>query len=223
MGEYHQYCPIARTSEVLAERWTPLIVRNLLFGAETFSSISRGVPQMSRSMLLKRLGQLERAGILERAPKEVGRGHLYHLTPAGKDLAGVILAMGVWGERWVEVTTEHSDPGFALWAWAQVQVDRSRLPEQRTVIAFTFPEEVPGNRHYWLLVEDGEVEVCYSDPGGEPDLWVTAASLPFVNWHRGRLPWSRALRDGSITTSGPRRLARALPTWNLHQPVLPVS
>lgn len=218
MGTYRQYCPIARASEILAERWTPLIIRNLMFGADTFSALARGLPAMSRSMLIKRLGELERAGILARQPKPAGRGHLYGLTAAGADLADVIQGLGEWGERWVEVTTEHSDPGFALWAWCQVQINRPALPEERTVVSFTFPEEAPTNRYYWLLVDRGDAELCYSDPGDEPDLFVVAESLAFVNWHRGKLRWSDALRDGQIQVTGKRPLARSLPNWNLHSP-----
>lgn len=220
MKSYRQYCPIARASEILAERWTPLIIRNLMFGAETFTSLARGVPAMSRSMLIKRLSELERAGIIDKRPKPDGNGHRYTLTPAGNDLATVITELGVWGERWIEVTTEHSDPGFALWAWSQVQLDRTALPDERTVVAFVFPDEPPGNRYYWLLVEHGDAELCYSDPGDEPAATVTAESLPFVQWHRGELSWGAALRTGSISVTGRRPIARALPTWNLHRPVL---
>ena len=125
MGTYRQYCPIARASEILAERWNPLIVRNLMFGADTFSAIARGVPTMSRSMLLKRLDELERAGVIESSPKPTAAVTV-SLTEAGADLAGVIDGLAAWGERWMEVTTERSDPGFALWAWCQVQLDRRR-------------------------------------------------------------------------------------------------
>jgi DNA-binding HxlR family transcriptional regulator len=107
VGKYSQYCPIARASEILAERWNPLIVRNLMFGADTFSAIARGVPTMSRSMLLKRLGELERAGVIESTVKSDGRGHSYRLTEAGADLAGIIGGLAEWGERWLEVTHEH--------------------------------------------------------------------------------------------------------------------
>jgi hypothetical protein len=93
------------------------------------------VPTMSRSMLLKRLVELERAGVVESRPKPDGRGHLYCLTEAGADLAGVIDRLAEWGERWIEVTTERSDPGFALWAWCQVQLDRSALPPGRVVVS----------------------------------------------------------------------------------------
>ena len=220
MGTYHQYCPVARASEILAERWNPLIVRNLMFGADTFSAIARGLPTMSRSMLLKRLDELERAGVITSSPKPDGRGHLYRLTDAGADLVGVIDGLAEWGERWIEVTTERSDPGFALWAWCQVQMDQSALPAERVVVALIFPDERPGNRRYWLLIEHGEAEACYSDPGGEPDLVVEAGSLAFVDWHRGERSWRDVLRSGDIRLTGPTWLRRSFPTWNRHEPVV---
>jgi DNA-binding HxlR family transcriptional regulator len=220
MGTYRQYCPVARASEILAERWNPLIVRNLMYGADTFSAIANGVPSMSRSMLIKRLDELERAGIIESRRKPDGRGHHYRLTEAGADLAGVIDALAAWGERWLEVTIERSDPAFALWAWCQVQLDRSALPAGRVVVAFTFPEERPGNRRFWVLIEHGDAEMCHSDPGGHADLTVEARSRAFVDWHRGARTWRDVLRGGDITLIGPQRLRRAFPTWNLHMPNL---
>ena len=208
---YREYCPIARASEVLAERWTPLVVRNLLCGCRRFSEIARGVPAMSRSLLIKRLRELERAGIVTKLPDGT-----YQLTEAGADLAGVIDAMGVWGERWLEVTTEHTDPGFALWAWATSYIDPEALPTARVLVEFTFPEEPATNRRYWLLVDHRSAELCYSDPGGDPDVFVTASSEAFTRWHLGQLDWRRALADGSIALTGSSELARALPTWNRH-------
>jgi DNA-binding HxlR family transcriptional regulator len=219
---YGQYCPIARASEILAERWTPLVIRNLMFGADTFQAIARGVPQMSRSMLVTRLDELARAGVVRVTPKDRGRGHRYALTPAGRDLAAVLSAFADWGERWVEVGPEHTDPGFALWAWCQVQLDRTRLPSGRVVVAFVFPDQPRGNQRYWLLIEDGEAEVCYSDPGDEPAVTVRAESAAFVDWHRGRLAWHRALRTGRVEVLGDRAVARQLPTWNLREPRLEI-
>ena len=218
MRTYRQYCPIARASEIVAERWTPLVVRNLLWGATTFSDIARGVPTMSRSMLIKRLGELQRVGVVEVTPKASGRGSLYTLTPAGRDLAGVVDALAGWGIRWLEVTSEHSDPGFALWAWCRFQIADDRLPATRVVVRFTFPQEPPANRRYWLLVERGEAELCYSDPGGDLDADVVAASEPFARWHQGDLPWVDAVRSGDITVTGRSPVVRALPTWNTHAP-----
>lgn len=170
----------------------------------TFSAIAKG----------------EHAGVIETRPKPDGPGHLYQLTEAGADLSEVIYALAAWGERWIEVTTERSDPGFALWAWCQVQLDRSALPAGRVVVAFTFPDERPGNRRYWLLVEHGDAEVCYSDPGGKPDLMVEARSLPFVDWHRGCRTWRDVLRSGDVKLTGPTWLRRSFPSWNRHMPVV---
>jgi len=214
VGSYRQYCPVARASEILAERWSLLVVRNLLFGATTFTEIARGVPHMSRSMLARRLRELERDGILVATPKPNGQGSTYALTAAGRDLGEVIDSLGRWAATWVDVRPEHTDPGFALWAWCQVQLDRDALPAGRTVVAFTFPDEKPANRRFWLLVEDGDAELCYQDPGGEPGLRVTARSRAFVDWHRGALDWRDALDAGAITVHGRAPLARAFPSWN---------
>lgn len=221
MRTYRQYCPIARAAEVVAERWTPLLVRNMLWGAATFSEIARGVPTMSRSMLIRRLKELERAGVITVAPKPRGQGSTYTLTAAGRDLAGVIDGLADWGTRWLEVTSEHSDPGFALWAWARFQVERAALPSGRVVVRFTFPEEPPSNRRYWLLVEGGEAELCTSDPGGETDAEVVARSEPFARWHRGALRWGDALVTGDVTVSGPPALASAIPRWHSHALAVP--
>lgn len=211
MRSYRQYCPIARASEILAERWTPLIVRNLLLGCDTFSDIARGVPAMSRSLLIKRLRELERAGVVV---KEIDG--TYQLTEAGADLAGVVEALGRWGERWLEVTTEHTDPGFVLWAWTRYYLDPATLPRQRVLVEFSFPDEAPTNRRYWVLADGGEAELCYRHPGGVADVFVTARSDAFARWHLGQLDWRQALAHRSITAAGPPALIRALPTWHSH-------
>lgn len=213
MGSYRQYCPIARATEILGERWSVLVVRNLLMGAETFTAIADGVPTMSRSVLVRRLAELTRAGVVTTRPK-AGGGSTYHLTEAGRDLAGVVDQLNTWGTTWLEVTTEHSDPGFALWAWCQTQLDTSALPATRTLVGFTFPEERPTNRRYWLLVDQGTAELCHAYPGGDPDVEVVAESMAFVDWHRGARSWASAVRSGGIVVTGPRDLARSLPRWN---------
>jgi len=218
MRSYREYCPIARASEIVAERWTPLVIRNLLYGCRTFTEIARGVPAMSRSLLIKRLKELERSGVIMKTADGT-----YQLTDAGADLAGVIYALEVWGERWLDVTTEHTDPGFVLWAWARYHLDPEKLPDRRVLVEFTFPDERPTNRRYWLLAERRSAELCYSHPGGEPDVFVTARSEAFTRWHLGMLDWRRALADGSITVTGTATLRRAIPTWNRHPDPVPLA
>jgi DNA-binding HxlR family transcriptional regulator len=217
MSSYRQYCPLARATELVGERWSLLIVRNLMFGATTFSAIANGVPHMSRSMLVKRLHELERNGIISTQPKTVGQGLIYGLTDAGRDLVGVVDALTAWGTEWADIGPEHTDPAFALWAWCQVQLERSALPTERTVVAFTFPDERSGNRHYWLLVADQEAELCHQHPGGDVAAEVVAGSRAFIDWHRGVLPWREALRSGAISIRGRRTVVRDFPSWNSHR------
>jgi DNA-binding HxlR family transcriptional regulator len=215
---YRQYCPVARASEILAERWSLLIVRNLMWGATSFTELANGVPHMSRSMLIKRLRELERNGIVVVTPKPRGQGSTYALTDAGRDLAAVVSELAAWAERWVDIRPEHTDPGFALWVWCQVQLNRTALPDERVVVTFTFPDERAGNRRFWLLIQGGSAEVCVTDPGGEPAAEIVARSRAFVDWHRGVLPWSEAVHAGTITVRGRRAIVRALPTWNVRSP-----
>ena len=211
MRSYGEYCPIARASEIVAERWTPLVIRNLIYGCGTFSEIARGVPAMSRSLLIKRLKDLQRAGVVRKADDGS-----YELTEAGADLAGVIEGLRAWGDRWLEVTTEHTDAGFVLWSWSRYFVAVDQLPVRRVLVEFLFPDEPPTNRRYWLLAQAGGAELCYSHPGGVADVFVTARSMAFTKWHLGELPWRRAIADGLIEVSGPSGLARQLPKWNSH-------
>ena len=214
MRTYGQFCPIARGSEILAERWTPIILRNLLLGCRTFNDIAAGAPGLSRALLARRLRELERAGVLEIRPKPNGRGSVYEPTPAGKDLAGVLEAIGGWAERWTEMNEGHADPDVVLWSWSQTFLRRDLLPDRRVVVRFEFTRQARRVR-LWLLVEGREVELCRFDPGFGDDLVVAIHDpLAFARWHMGRIGWAAAVRGGGITVTGPRALRQALPTWN---------
>jgi len=214
MRNYGQFCPIARGSEILAERWTPIILRNVLLGCRTFNEIAAGAPGLSRALLTRRLRELERAGVIEIRSKPGGYGSLYEPTPAGRDLWGVLRALGGWAERWMEVTSEHADPDVVLWSWIDSFLRRDRLPDRRVTVRFDLHHRgrrVPA----WLVIERREVEICRSDPGFGDDLIVTVTdSLIFARWHLGLVDWAAALRSGGIIVDGPRELRRALPTWN---------
>jgi DNA-binding HxlR family transcriptional regulator len=208
---YGQYCPIARGAEIFAERWTPLIIRNLYLGCGSFGEILAGAPGLSRTLLSHRLDQLQRLGIVESAPKTGGRGRHYRLTSAGDDLFAVCRSLGEWGARWLEIAPEHLDPFVALWSMCNA-LRRDRLPDRRVAIRFEFTGRARRER-YWLLIERGEAEICKTYPGSE-DLCITAEAEAFVKWHAGQLAWAQAVREGTIQLRGPSWLARAFPTWN---------
>lgn len=215
MRSYQQYCPVARGAEVFAERWTPVIMRNILYGCETFNAIADGAPGLSRSLLTKRLRELERVGVIETVPKEKGRGSRYLPTEAGRALKPVLNALAVWGEMWMEVRPVHTEPGVVLWSWATVFLNRDALPEQRVVVRFEF-EYAGEPETAWLLLENGDGELCASAPGHGEDIVVEIRdTMALARWHLGHIEWGTALKSGGIVVHGPTDLRRALPTWNL--------
>jgi DNA-binding HxlR family transcriptional regulator len=203
MRTYGQYCPIARGAEIFAERWTPLIIRNLYLGCGNFSEILEGAPGLSRTLLSQRLKQLERLGVVESAAKSDGRGHHYKLTSAGHGLFAVCQSLGEWGARWLEIAPEHLDPFVALWSMCNA-LRRDRLPDRRVVIRFDFTRG-PRRERYWLLIELGDAEI---------HLYITAEAEAFVKWHAGQLTWAQATGSGRIQLEGAPSLVRAFPTWN---------
>jgi DNA-binding HxlR family transcriptional regulator len=212
MRTYGQYCPIARGAEIFAERWTPLIIRNLHLGCGCFSEILAGAPGLSRTLLSRRLRQLERLGVVESALKPDGRGHRYELTSAGHDLFTVCQALGEWGAHWLEIAPEHLDPFVALWSMCNA-LRRDRLPDRRVVIRFDFTGRARRER-YWLLIELGDTEICKTYPAVDEDLYITAEAEAFVKWHAGQLSWAQATDEGRIQLDGLPSLVRAFPTWN---------
>jgi DNA-binding HxlR family transcriptional regulator len=209
VSSYRQFCPIARASEILAERWTPIILRNLLIGCRTFTEIEKGAPGIPKTLLVSRLQKLERNEIIRKSQNPSGRGWVYEMTPMGTDLWQVIIPLGSWGMRWLEVGPD-IDPGVALWALSK-NVDFDRLPKQRVLIRFHFTRRPKFTA--WALWDKGEFEICLKFPGGEEDLIITAEPEWIGRWHLRRCTWQDAIGGGHIVVEGPRDLARAFPTW----------
>ena len=215
MRTYGQYCPIARAAEVLAERWTPLIVRNIHAGCGTYGEILAGAPGLSHTLLTQRLRRLAKAGVITTTPKKNGRGVQYTLTEAGDELWPVLLALGAWGERWVELRDEHTNPRFLLWTWSTTYLALANLPDRRVVVRFEFADRPHPDRAIWLVVRPTDAEVCTKPPGFPDDLVVHTTTRTLALWHTRQIEWAHALRSGKIRLTGPRELARMLPTWNL--------
>ena len=165
MSGYGQFCPVAKSMEVLDERWTMLVVRELLMGSTHFNDLRRGVPKMSPALLSKRLKSLTRAGVVERT--EIDGRTSYSLTPCGKELADVVDLLGAWGVRWIgELGQEDLDPHLLMWDIRRT-ISIESWPRARTALAFHFDDVTPKASHSWLVVADGEADVCDVDPGYE--------------------------------------------------------
>jgi len=216
MTRYDQYCPVARASEIFADRWTPLIIRELLAGSLQFNRIERGLPGISRSLLSARLRHLEDAGVVER--RKAGQSIEYHLTDAGRDLQRVVEGLGAWGVRWAfgEPRPEELDPVLLLWKMHQ-RIRRDLLPPARIVVEFDFTGQ--NRRRLWLILEPREVSVCLKPPGFDPDLIVHADLTFFYRVWLGYIEYNDAVRTKRIVVDGAPALARSLPRWFTWSPM----
>ena len=218
---YGQFCPVAVATELVARPWTPIILRELLAGAEQFNQIHRGVPRISRALLASRLRELEAAGVVVAEAAGKGRRRRYRLTPAGEELRPVVDALGAWGQRWTaRVDRRNLDPGLLIWNMRR-RVRRERLPGHRVVVRFRFEGAAPryrGPRVFWLILERGEVDLCVTDPGHEVDLHVEAELAALARVWLGDASFESALRARQIRLLGPRALARDFPSWWLLSP-----
>ena len=203
MRTYGQYCPIARAAEILSERWTPIILRNLLLGATTFGQIADGAPGISRTLLAYRLKELEHAGVITSTGRARGHGRAYALTKAGSDLNGVMLAMGTWGERWLELGPPHLDPGVVLDFLDPLVPGPRESSDRRVVVRFDLPDRPRKADQLWIIFNGEQSEVCRTNPGYDEDLVVRASSNALAEWHLGRIEWAT-------------RSARATSTWPVH-------
>ena len=214
-GGYHQFCPVAMASEVLCKRWTVVLLRELLAGSTRFNDLRKGVPRMSPALLSTRLKELERAGILERRPTQDRKVFDYVLTEAGRDLQGVVMGIGIWGQRWVEaqVSLKNLDPSLLMWDMHR-NLDPTPMPDRKCVIQFLYPELEKARRSWWLLVNPLEdVDLCSVDPGFDVDLYVTTNLQTMTAIWMGVSKVRREIEAGRLVLTGDRGLARRMQTW----------
>jgi DNA-binding HxlR family transcriptional regulator len=221
MYQYGQYCPIARAAEILGDRWTLLIVRELLRGIRHFNDLERGLPGISRALLSGRLCRLQRMGLLEKRAKPGGRQTTeYVLTEAGAELQAVIDVLKTWGAEWAfgGPRTEELDPVLLLW-WVRDRVIMEHLPDQPLLIQFDFYKQ--RRETFWLLIVNDDVSVCLTDPGYEVNVLVRADLSVFYQLWLGRLSYREAISEHGVRIDGIPAYVRAFPRWFAWSPVAP--
>jgi DNA-binding HxlR family transcriptional regulator len=196
--------------ELLDERWTILIVRELVLDSRRFNDLRRGLPRISPTLLSKRLRQLSAAGLVTRVDDD---GEAYQLTEAGQELRPIVEAIGVWGTRWIgELGDRDLDPKLLLWDMHR-NIEYDRLPAGRSVLEFEFSDVPAAQSRWWLVLTAQEADVCDYDPGFPVGVRVQTSLRRLVQIWRGDKQWSASLREGAVELQGPRALCRALPEW----------
>jgi DNA-binding HxlR family transcriptional regulator len=217
---YGQFCPVALGAEIFAQRWTPLILREILLGSHRFSELQKGLPRISRNLLVQRLAFLEEAGVIKRRRRADGHGFVYHPTVAGEELRPVVVALGTWGYKWTaqELRPENRDPGLLMW-FLRRRVRIECLPDEKVVVSFRFWGEgrrsawLEEGQSFWLVLDKPEVELCLTDPGFEVGLTVDADLTAMIRVYLGHLSLSEALRTGAVELSGRRDLRSSFRAW----------
>jgi DNA-binding HxlR family transcriptional regulator len=211
---YGQFCPVSMAAEIFCSRWTPLVLRELMMGSTRFNDLRRGVPRMSPSLLSKRLKDLEQAGLVT-PRKSSQRGVVeYHLTEAGKDLQPVVMALGLWGHRWVEshLTLKNLDPSLLMWDMRR-NLNPKPLPPRRCTIHIGFPELATGSRDWWLVVDGETVDLCLIDPGHEIDLHIVGSLRSMTAIWMGISTIEKETEARNIEISGDRSIEACIHQW----------
>lgn len=213
---YGQFCPVSVAAEVLTERWTLLVLRELLAGSSRFNDLHRGVPLMSASLLSQRLRDLELAGLIERDPLPSGKGFRYHLTESGEALRPIVNGIGLWGIKYMhtQYSPENLDPSLLMWdmrRWVQAE----NMPSGKIVIRFDIPDAPVHKQHYWLVKEDGEttVDLCLFDPGFPVCLTVTGKLDLLTRVWMGDIEPEAAVRNGLIQLEGSPDMRMSFYDW----------
>jgi len=213
MVDYGQFCPVAKATELIGERWTLLIIRELVLGTHRFSDFQRALSRISPSLLSKRLNDLEKAGIVIKKAQHGRKGYEYFLTPAGRQLSPVIEHLATWGMRWArgQLSDDELDVDFLMWE-IQRRLDTRALPDGETVLCFIF-DELEQFESWWVVIQDGEVDLCTRNPGKDVDLYISSTVRTMVEVWEGDLELNSAIRKNLVKPNGNRQLIKTLPEW----------
>ena len=210
---YGQFCPISKATEILGERWTFLIIRELLMGGRRFSELQRGLGDISPALLTARLKSFEVEGLVVRRRINGQRGYEYYPTVACEELRPIIIALGEWGLCWARNTlsTDYLDVDMLL-LYLERSVDPAQLPGSETVIQFKF-KDLPGQRDWWLLVRDGRVEVCINTPGRDVNVYFSTTARTMSEVWMGQRGYREAVLSGDLIVEGDLDLTRRISSW----------
>ena len=210
---YGQFCPIAKATEIIGERWTILILRELLMGGRRFNEIQRGLGDISPALLTSRLKALEEQGLVSRRAITGQRGHEYFPTAACEALLPVLVSIGEWGLSFARhlLADDDFDIDFLMF-YLERSVDPAQLPGDESVIRFRFTD-LTEQRNWWLLVCDNGVEICVTPPARDVDVYFTTTVRTMHDVWMGDRTYRDAVNAGDLIIEGEPALTRNVSRW----------
>ncbi len=211
--EYNQFCPIAKASEILGEKWTILILRELLMGSTRFNALQRGLGFVSPTLLTKRLVMLDERGLIYRKRIPGQRGFEYHPTEACKELAPILTSIGNWGMRWARNNLSKTDYDVQLlMLYLERSLEPDQLPGSQTVLHFHFSdlEEAPD---WWIVIIDDQIDVCTIDPGKDIDVYFSTTVKTMTDVWMNQITYKAAMRNSQLIVTGPQTLTKNIGSW----------
>ena len=218
MKTYGQFCPLAQATQLLCERWTLIIVRELIAGSTRFNELQKGVPLMSPTLLSTRLKQLTKSGVIALVGNK--GNHTYKLTQAGKELRPIVELLGAWGHRWArsDLNSGDLDAGLLMWDMRR-SVDPSNFPRHRIVVQFEYPDAPMGTKDWWLVSENGEIDLCLNDHGYDIDILIKCSLKTMTEIWICEQSFNDAVKSGDIKIMGDPKLAKKLQAWLCASPL----
>lgn len=214
MAGYGQFCPIAKACEVLGERWTLLVVRELLAGSRRYNDLKRGLPLISPTVLSQRLSGLQERGIIDRKHSTDRKSWEYHLTDAGRELEPIVMNLGIWGARWVRSQMSRDELDVELLMWdIRRTIKTSALPEGRMVLHVEFSDLAKRFRYWWLVSENGQIDLCIENPGYEVDIMFQTDLKTLTQVWMGDVSLTHARSSGRLSVHGTAGLTRHMSKW----------
>lgn len=213
MSIYGQFCPISKAAEVLGERWTLLLVRELLLGSKRFNELQRGLTKMSPSLLTKRLKELEEANLLARIKISGQKGYEYHLTSSGRELFPLIIEMAKWGMKWVQDNIAEDELDIEL---LMLDIQRSlkidKLPGKKVIVKFHITDTTELS-DWWVIVDNKNVDLCTDSPGDDADLYITGDAQSLIQTWMGDMDWRQAQKSNKVKVMGSEFLKKEMQNW----------
>jgi len=210
---YNQFCPISKAGEILGERWTILILREILMGARRFNVLQRGLGDISPALLTKRLTTLEEQNMLIKRKIPGQKGYEYYPTEACEALLPVLFAMGEWGVIWAQHTILDQDfDAEFLMLYLERSIDRDKIKGSETVIKFNF-SDLREQSDWWLIVNPDRAEVCLRDPGRDIHVYFNCSVRTMTEVWMGDRTYRDAINAGDLSIEGDEARTRNVSSW----------